>query len=221
MTSPYWPLFALRLTTPRLELRPLHEDDLPELAALVPDDVELNPDSPTFGLPVGPVARGLVVHQSYWRAYGTWRVEAWRLNFGVFADGRLIGTQELEGNDFPRLRTVDTSSFLSPDARGRGYGKEMRRAVLALAFGPMNAQVAITSAWRDNESSLGVSRSLGYQPNGELLHRRGAGVDVMVHLRLPGADWLARGLGAVVTIDGFDACRHLFGLGAEGPASTR
>ncbi len=87
--------------------------------------------------------------------------------------------------------------------------------MLAFAFGPLNAAVAVTSAWRDNEASLGVSRSLGYQPNGELRHRRGDGADVMVHMRLRREDWLARDLGEDVSIDGFDACRHLFGLGGS------
>ena len=40
----------------------------------------------------------------------------------------------------------------------------MRRAVLALAFGPLGAEAAITSAWPDNGASLGVSQSLGYLP---------------------------------------------------------
>src|SRR6266568_9494811 len=137
---------------------------------------------------------------------------AWRLNFVVSAAGHIIGVQELEGNDFPVLRTVDTSSFLVPPARGRGYGKQMRGAVLALAFGPLQARAAITSAWHDNHASLGVSRALGYQPNGESLHAHGERVDVMVHMRLQRADWLASGAGDLVEITGFDACRPLFGL---------
>lgn len=40
--------------------------------------------------------------------------------------------------------------------------------VLALAFGRLEAQCAITSAWRDNDASPGVSRALGYQPNGQV-----------------------------------------------------
>ncbi|MDP8909812.1 MAG: GNAT family N-acetyltransferase [Chloroflexota bacterium] len=215
MTSSYWPLFGLRLRTPRLELRPLTEPDLEPLAALLPDDVELNPEAPAYDVRDLHVARGIVVHQEYWRSYGTWRVEAWRLNFAVFADARLIGTQELEGNDFPLLRTVDTSSWLAADARGRGYGKEMRRAVLACAFGPMSAIAAVTSAWHDNHGSLGVSRALGYLANGETLHRRGDGVDVMVHLRLRREGWMATEGAADIAIDGFDSCRHLFGLSSD------
>jgi RimJ/RimL family protein N-acetyltransferase len=130
----------------------------------------------------------------------------------VSAAGEILGVQELEGNDFPALRTVDSSSFLVRSARGRGYGKQMRAAVLALAFGPLHAQAAITSAWHDNHASLGVSRALGYRPNGESLHARADGADVMVHMRLQRADWLASGAGDHVQISGFEACRPLFGL---------
>jgi RimJ/RimL family protein N-acetyltransferase len=214
VTHPYWPLFDLRLSTADLELRPATEADQMALADLLPDDLELDPALPKYPVADERTARGIAVFQSYWKAYGTWSVDAWRLNFSVFAAGQLIGTQELEGNDFPVLRTVDTSSFLVPSARGRGFGKQMRRAVLALAFGPMAAQAAITSAWHDNHASLGVSRSLGYRPNGVALHRheRG-GVDVMVHLRLTREDWLS-GRGADgVACSNFEPCRPLFGLG--------
>jgi len=103
---------------------------------------------------------------------------------------------------------------LLPSARGRGYGKQMRAAVLALAFGPLRARAAITSAWHDNHASLGVSRVLGYRPNGESLHARGERADVMVHMRLQRADWLARGSAGQFQISGFEACRPLFGLTA-------
>ncbi len=188
------------------------EADQPAIADLLPDDVELDPAATRYANGDARVTRGIVVHQSYWKAYGTWRPEAWRVSFVVSAAGQVLGAQELEGHEFPTLRTVDTASFLVPSARGRGYGKQMRRAVLALAFGPMGAQAAITSAWRDNHASLGVSRALGYQPNGESLQARGDSADVMVHMRLLRARWLAGGAAGGIHITGFEACRHLFGL---------
>ena len=191
MAHRYWPLFDLRIDTPDLTLRPMTEADLPVLADLLPDDVELDPAATRYAKVDERLARGIVVHQGYWKAHGTWRPEAWRVSFVVRAADRILGAQELEGNDFPTLRTVDSASFLISSARGRGYGKQMRRAVLALAFGPMDAQAAITSAWHDNHASLGVSRALGYQPNGESLHARGGSADVMMHMRLPRAGWLA------------------------------
>jgi RimJ/RimL family protein N-acetyltransferase len=205
-------LFDLRIDSPDLTLRPMTEADQPAIADLLPDDVELDPAATRYATGEERVTRGIVVHQVYWKAYGTWRPEAWRVSFVVSAAGQILGAQELEGNDFPALRTIDTASFLIPWARGRGYGKQMRRAVLSLAFGPMGAQAAITSAWHDNHASLGVSRALGYQPNGESLDARGDSADVMVHMRLLRADWLASGAAAGIHITGFEGCRHLFGL---------
>ena len=212
----YWPLFDLRIQASDLELRPMKESDLPTIADLLPDDVEVDPASVTFPGYDQRLARATIVYQGYWKAFGTWSPEAWRLGFVVFNHGRLIGFQELEGNDFLRLRTVDSSSFLIPEYRGRGLGKQMREAVLTLAFGPLKAEAAITAAWHDNHTSLGVSRALGYRPNGELLHRRGESIDLMIHLRLMRSGWLAQGRGDQVKISGFEACRPLFGLTEHG-----
>jgi RimJ/RimL family protein N-acetyltransferase len=213
VTYGYWPLFDLRLSVPGLRLRPMTEADLAPLADLMPGDVEQDPGLAGYDVGDPRTARGIVSHQAYWRAYGTWRPGSWRLSFVVRTpDGEILGVQELEGNDFPTLRTVDSSSWLVTAARGRGLGKQMRTAVLALAFGPLEAQAAITSAWHDNHASLGVSRALGYRPNGESLHAHPGRVDVLKHLRLPRADWLASGLGEQVEITGFGACLPLFGL---------
>jgi hypothetical protein len=169
MTYRYWPLFDLRLATPGLALLPTTEADLAAIADLLPDDVEQDPAATAYDVGNARTGRGIIFHQSYWKAYGTWRPSAWRLNF----------------------------------------------VVRALAFGPLQAQAAITSAWHDSHASLGVSRALGYRPNGESLHARGNGVDVMRHMRLRRAGWLASGTGDHVLISGFEACRPLFGLPAR------
>ena len=218
MEHPLWPLFDLRLATPDLALRHLTEADLPELTRVLPLDVELNPADFRFhGMEAGQ-QRGVALSQSYWRSLGTWTPDSWAVRFGVFHQGELVGAQVLEGDDFLVLRTVDSASFLTTAARSRGWGKQMRRAVLALAFGPLGAEYAITSAWHDNAASLGVSRSLGYVDNGIERHRREGQVapdqpvDDMLHLRLSRADWERRGGADGITIEAFDACRPLFGL---------
>jgi RimJ/RimL family protein N-acetyltransferase len=210
----YWPLDGLRLTSADLTLRPMTEADLTVVADLLPDDVGLDPAATRYAAYDDRTNRGVIMHQAYWWCYGTWRPEAWKLNFVALDGGQIVGWQQLEGNDFLTLRTVDSASFLVSSARGRGYGKQMRTAVLALAFGPLEAEAAITSAWHDNHASLGVSRALGYQPNGVSRQARegGGGADVMVHLRMTRDGWLAGGRAGDVTIEGFDACRPLFGL---------
>ena len=214
MTHPTWPLFDLRLTHAGAALRPMAEADLATVAHILPDDLALNPASTTYpGLDTGK-GRRVVVHQEYWQGWGRWSIAAWVLTFVVEVDGRIVGTQTLEGEDFPILRTVDSASWLVPEVRGRGVGKAMRAAVLALAFGPLEAQCAITSAWDDSHASLGVSRAVGYQPNGQYRHRRddGSGIGSMVHLRLTREDWLSSGAGDDVQITGFEACRPYFGV---------
>jgi RimJ/RimL family protein N-acetyltransferase len=212
MTQPGWPLFGLRLTTPDLEIRTMTEADLPEVADAIPDDLEQDPTTPQFPGLSPREQRTATSAQAYWRALGTWSVDSWRIIFAVRHHGSLIGSQALEGDDFVRLRTVDSWSWLSADARGQGWGKQMRRAVLTLAFGALGAEYAITSAWHDNDASLGVSRSLGYADNGVERHRRDDGVDAMVHLRMSRADWERSGLAGGITVEGFDACRPWFGL---------
>ncbi len=205
-------MFDIRLTTPDLELRHLTEADLAPLAAIIPADAEQDPALTTYdGLdPTGN--RAAAVYQDYWRARAGWRPESWALGFGVFEGGELLGFQGLEGDDSATLRTVDSSSFLTGAARGRGLGKQMRAAVMALAFGPLGAQFAITSAWSDNHASLGVSRALGYVDNGVTTHRRGDVAGEMAHLRLTREQWMASGWPEQVTHTGVEECLVFFGL---------
>lgn len=221
MGAASWPLRGLRLSLGGLVLRPMTEADVAALAEVLPDDVEQDPSLPSHPGLAPRQARAVALQQEYGRHLGAWTAGSWRLPFLVLHAGQPVGAQELEGPDFPQRRTVETSSWLVPAARGRGLGQAMRAAVLGLAFDHLDAQAAETEAWHDNAASLGVSRALGYQPNGETLHPRegvpGVTADVMVRLRLTRAAWdAARAAGgaaaAPVVVTGFDACWPLFGL---------
>ena len=83
VTYRYWPLFDLRLSTPGLRLRPMTEADLAPIADLLPDDVEQDPGLASYDFGDPRVDRGIVSHQAYWQAYGTWRPQSWRLSFVV------------------------------------------------------------------------------------------------------------------------------------------
>jgi RimJ/RimL family protein N-acetyltransferase len=208
----YWPAFDLRLRLGGVSLRPVTEADLATLADLRPADAETDPRLPAFRVDDPRLAAGIATHQSYWQSLGTWRPEAWRLPFGVLVDGELAGVQELEAAQFPTLRTVETSSWLAEQRRGRGVGKAMRLCVLALAFDGLGAELAETSAWPDNAASLGVSRALGYEGNGVVRHHDRGRVADMPRMRLTREVWAARHRGHGVRIDGLDGCRHLFGV---------
>jgi RimJ/RimL family protein N-acetyltransferase len=180
--------------------------------AILPDDAEQDPAAQRYPGVDEAQGRAVVVHQEYWRARGTWRPESWELTFGAFLDGHLVGHQGLEGEDFARLRTVDSSSFLAVAERGRGLGVQMRAGVLALAFGPLGARWAVSSSWTDNHAALGVSRSLGYADNGVTAHRRGDGFGEMAHLRLSRETWLRSGWPDRVRVSGVEPCLPFLGL---------
>jgi RimJ/RimL family protein N-acetyltransferase len=218
MSSADWPLLDLQITpdaSASVRLRTLREVDLPQLAALLPDDSEHDPGAEQFpGLDVERHRQSLV-YRSYWRSWGTWSPSSWNLKFAVEHRDKLVGMQSLEAEDFPLLRTVDSSSWLIPDVRGQGVGIAMRRAVLGLAFDHIGAVAAVTSARKENQASLGVSRHLGYRDNGVSLTDSPTGVAELQHMRLTADQWRSSGLGLQVVVDDFEDCRPWFGLPIE------
>ena len=172
-----WPIFGLRITTPRLELRVPDDEDLVELFEAARAGIHAADEMP-FGVPwtdslqePGALERYLQYH---WAARGRLTPESWTLAFAVLADGDIVGTQDLMAEDFAGARSVSSGSWLTRSAQGRGFGVEMRAAVLHLAFAGLGALEAQTSAWIDNPASQRVSLRLGYQHEGEcLLARRG------------------------------------------------
>lgn len=205
-----WPLFDLRLRCGPVSLRPVADADLPAIARIFPDDAEQDPRAERFrGLDAARDRQRLLA-QGIWRSRGTWSPTSWCLDLAVEHDGRIVGLQSLEGDDFPTLRTVDTGSWLAADVRGRGLGVAMRGAVLGLAFGHLGAVAAVSSAVPANAASLGVSRRLGYVDNGVSRTDSPSGVVELRHLRLTAEAWAAAG--RPVEVEGVAACLPWFGL---------
>jgi RimJ/RimL family protein N-acetyltransferase len=163
-----WPLFGLRLLTPRLELRPVRDEDLGPLADAALAGIHDAGFMP-FGVPWTDAApedlrRSLAQHN--WRVRSELSRDSWGINFAILFDGVAVGTQSLAGKRFGVLRTVSTGSWLTRSAQGRGVGTEMRAAVLLFAFDWLEADYAESGAVVANGPSTGVSRRLGYSENG-------------------------------------------------------
>ncbi|MHB8393351.1 MAG: GNAT family N-acetyltransferase [Candidatus Dormibacteria bacterium] len=123
----------------------------------------------------------------------------------------MIGTQDIEAKDFALSRSFDTGSWLGREFQGWGFGREMRAAILHLGFAGLGAEEAITGAFTDNRASLGVSRSVGYQPNGTAqVARRGKAATRLV-LRLTREQWSEQSH-AQVALEGLEPCLALMGL---------
>ena len=135
---------------------------------------------------------------------------AWSLELAVFLDGRPIGSQALAARAFETFHAVNTGSWLGAAHQRRGFGKEMRGAVLDLAFNGLGAELASTEAFLDNPASAGVSRSLGYVTNGIGSLAPEGIARATERFRLTRADWFARPRPTVL-IEGLAACREMFG----------
>jgi RimJ/RimL family protein N-acetyltransferase len=216
--EPFWPLFALRIRTERLILRLPTDDDLAELITLAKAGIH-PPDEMPFGMAWSTVpspAFELNFLQYYWSRRAGWSAESWELNLMTELDGVVIGTQSLHADRFSVMRTVDTGSWLGLAHQGKGFGREMREAVLALAFEGLGARVATTEAFLDNAASAGVSRSLGYVENGRgALAPEGVARETQ-RFRMTLETWRSRPR-SPVTFEGLDDCLSM--VGARGDDS--
>lgn len=212
MAHPYWPLYDLRVTTPRVELRLPTDDDLYDLVALADAGVH-DPATMPFSVPwtdVDPPRRHRESLQWWWSQRANWRPEDWSFTGAVFVDGAPVGVQDLSATGFATRRVVTSGSWLGRAHQGKGLGKEMRAAILHLAFAGLGAQEAHTQAFADNAPSLGVTRGLGYEENGhEVVVRRGRPTH-SIRFCLDKAAWEARRRSDIV-IDGLEGCREMFG----------
>ncbi|MFC9618441.1 GNAT family N-acetyltransferase [Streptomyces sp. NPDC056930] len=212
MNPQHWPLYGLRLRTPRLELRLPELELLDDLASVAADGVHVPADMP-FTVPwtdASPAERGKAVFQHVLATVANWSVRDWALSLAVLHEGKVVGRQDVMAKDFAVTGEVGTGSWLGLAHQGQGIGTEMRAAALHLAFAGLGARTAVSAAMTDNPRSLGVSRRLGYLPDGlEVAAVRGAPVTLQ-RLRLDRARWEAY-RAVEVTVEGLDDCRKEFG----------
>ncbi|MDI2126664.1 GNAT family N-acetyltransferase [Yinghuangia seranimata] len=213
MISDAWPLFGLRVTTPRLELRLPRLEDFDGLFEAVARGMH-EPDYLPFNVPWSTQpepARSRGSLQFHWRTWAEWSAAKWTLALVVFHDGVPVGQQDLVGRDFAVTRQVSSGSWLETRLQGRGLGAEMRAAVLHLAFEGLGAEWAVSAAFTDNPKSLGVSRKLGYAEDGVDVVASGDRARLQQRVRIDRAAWEAHRT-VPVEVHGLDACRDMFGV---------
>jgi RimJ/RimL family protein N-acetyltransferase len=210
-----WPLYGLRLRSGDLELRVPTEAELPAFIDVARAGVHPPGEMP-FGVawtdkPSPRFEREF--YQFHMRVRSAWSPDDWNLTMGVWADGQPAGFQDLTATEFAKLRTVRTGSWLGMSFQGRGIGKRMRQAVLALAFDHLGAEVAESKALFENPASIRVSLGIGYEPNGfGRLAPRGEPRDAQ-RFRMTLEAWRARPRPEVV-VEGLEGCLELFGVTA-------
>ncbi|GAC1592316.1 MAG: GNAT family protein [Acidimicrobiales bacterium] len=212
----FWPLFDLRIRTPRLELR--YPDDallmaLAQVAAAGTHHPDRMPYAePWSRAPSGKLERNALQH--WWGRRAQLGPSDWTITMAVLEDGRPVGVQDLMAKDFRVRRAFETGSWLGLDYQGRGIGTEMRSAALHLGFEGLGADRAETGAFEDNPESQGVTTKLGYEPNGKFVRVREGEQASVLHYVLTRQRWL-QSRRSDITIEGLDACCGLLGLGDE------
>lgn len=168
MDTDVWPFFALEVRTPRVTLRCPTDAELFELIEVAKRGVH-DPATMPFGIPWTRAESPDLERNAlkfHWSCRASLSPESFRIPLAVFVDGAVVGASDLSADGFPVVRQFETGSWLGLDHQGRGLGKELRLATLTLGFDGLDARVATTGAWIDNDRSLGVTRSLGYSENG-------------------------------------------------------
>ena len=207
-----WPLYDLRITTDRLELRLPTDEELLQLIEVARKGIH-DPSEMPFGIawtdvPSPAFERSFM--QYHWGSRANWAPSNWTLDLGVWADGRLVGTQGMRAKEFAMYRSVGTGSWLGREFQGHGIGKQMRGALLAFAFDHLGARWATSSAFEENKASAGVSRALGYTEDGlDFMAPRGQ-ARALTRYRMSLEAWRARQR-PPVTVEGADRSLELFG----------
>ncbi|CAN5318104.1 GNAT family protein [soil metagenome] len=193
-----WPLWGLRVRTPRVELRCPDDDDLVALMARTDDvhDPGFQPFMNGWAMRPSP-ERERSLLQFHWRSRAQLVAEDWTLPLAVVVDDAIVGTQDIGAKDFAVRATVSTGSWLHRPLHGRGIGTEMRAAVLHLAFA-------------GNRASARVTEKLGYRPNGDEVHVIDGERRLEHHFVLDRADWEPDRRHDIELI-GLEPCRPLLG----------
>ena len=208
------PLSRLVLRTPRLELRVVEERDAVELLEVARGGVH-PPEEMPFAVAwtdaIGTHEGDASFLDFYRQARASVGPALWHLLFCARAGGEALGVQELAAERFSQMRTVSTGSWLGAPHQRRGYGTEMRTAVLQLAFAELGARRAVSGVIDGNDASARVSEKLGYRAVGRsTIAPRG---EQLGHTDLElAADEFDRATRVAVGVDGCDdALRRLLG----------
>ncbi|MEH3131572.1 MAG: GNAT family protein [Mycolicibacterium neoaurum] len=212
--SAIWPLFDLRVRTPRLTLAYVTDDlgfRLAELAARGIHDPSTMPFSePWTDAPTNLLQRNAM--QYYWRCRANICADNWDMVLAALdREHRLVGMCTLTATNFPTMRVAGTGSWLGLEFQGRGLGLEMRHAALHLLFAGLGGERATTRAWHDNLASLGVTRSLPYTYTGADLALRRDKPDTMLSFAMDRAQWTAQRRDDIELV-GIPAVRAQLGL---------
>ncbi|MFG2605370.1 GNAT family N-acetyltransferase [Streptomyces sp. NPDC048514] len=169
----------ISISTERLVLRPLDEDDVPALAAMMNDEqIAAWTDVPQ------PFTEGGARHwiTEYTAAE---RTAGRGLDLAVteFLTQRLVGIVQLTKTNW-RIRSTELSYIVAPWARGEGYASEAALATAQWLFGDQKFERIEIRTAADNTASQQVAQKIGCISEGVLRNA------CIVHVRTEDGTWI-------------------------------
>lgn len=171
------PSREIRLTTPRLILRPTHPSDASRYFEIqsnwnVTRMLRLAP----WPASLQAMDDWLAVHEAEWSSGSAFR-------FAVTENGRVIGSVDI---DEIESDVGDLGYWLDESAWGRGLAREAAAAALDFAFDVLGLRAVTAGHAADNPASGRVLSALGFEPvqSGEKPSRSRGGVVAYRFLRL-------------------------------------
>lgn len=168
----------ISISTERLVLRPLDEDDVPALAEMMNDEqVAAWTDVPQPFTEAG--ARRWITGQA-----PAERAAGRGLDLAVteFLTQRLVGIVQLTRTDW-RIRATELSYIVAPWARGEGYASEAALATARWLFGDQRFERIELRTAADNTASQQVAQKIGCISEGVLRNA------CIVHVRTEDGGW--------------------------------
>ena len=218
MGSLRWPLFGLRVVTPRLELRYVDDELAHQLAELAIGGIH-PPDEMPFNIPwsrQAPEVMRVEYPRHVWGKRAAFAADDWTLTMAVLVDGEVAGCQDAFAKDFAVTKQFETGSWLGLAHQGKGIGTEMRAAILHLGFAGLGADRAVTGAWEDNPSSQAVTHKLGYGDDGWSFKVREGSRARLLRFAMRREEWAPRRRDDIA-IEGLAPCLPLLGLDSGAP----
>ncbi|MYR02734.1 MULTISPECIES: GNAT family N-acetyltransferase [unclassified Streptomyces] len=168
----------ISISTERLVLRPLDEDDVPALAEMMNDEqVAAWTEVPQPFTEAG-ARRWITQHAPAERAAG----RGLDLAVTEFLTQRLVGVVQLTRTDW-RIRATELSYIIAPWARGEGYASEAALATARWLFGDQRFERIELRTAADNTASQQVAQKIGCISEGVLRNA------CIVHVRTEDGGW--------------------------------
>ncbi|MEU3532093.1 GNAT family N-acetyltransferase [Streptomyces murinus] len=168
----------ISISTERLVLRPLDEDDVPALAEMMNDEqVAAWTEVPQPFTEAG-ARRWITQHAPAERAAG----RGLDLAVTEFLTQRLVGVVQLTRTDW-RIRATELSYIVAPWARGEGYASEAALATARWLFGDQRFERIELRTAADNTASQQVAQKIGCISEGVLRNA------CIVHVRTEDGGW--------------------------------